>query len=384
MLLPLHVYIHWPFCKSKCPYCDFNSHVRERINEETWLEGYLKEIEYFKEFIKSRSIKTIFFGGGTPSLMSPSTIKSIIDKLYQISPFENIEITIEANPTSSSASKFKQFKEAGINRISIGVQSFSDKDLKFLGREHSYKEAIETIEQAAQIFDNYSFDLIYARPEQTIQEWNKELETALKYVKNHLSLYQLTIEKGTSFYSDFQKKKFEIPDQELALELYELTGTMLKNKGLARYEISNYSLPGKESMHNLGYWKYREYLGIGPGAHSKIKFDQTNLHHIFMIHNPENWLNSVMGHSHGIQQNTRMIISEIALEYLMMGFRLEEGIDLEYFYTTFNKEIMTLLSKEHLDYFETNNFLSYNEKNLKLTEPGKMVMNHIISKLVSA
>ena len=378
---PLHVYIHWPFCKSKCPYCDFNSHVRDRIDEEIWLKAYLKEIDYFKDFIQARTIKTIFFGGGTPSLMSPTTVAAIINKLNSLSPFQDIEITLEANPTSSEAIKFKAFKDAGVNRLSIGIQSLSDQDLKFLGREHSSSEAIQVIEQTATIFDNYSFDLIYARPNQTTASWEKELQQALKYAKNHLSLYQLTIEKGTKFYGDVKNNKFSIPEQDHAIELYNLTTEILKTKNLLRYEISNYALKGKESLHNLGYWQYREYLGIGAGAHSKIKFGP-DLHHIFMIHNPEKWLHSVEDRSHGIQQNQKMTLSEIVQEYLLMGLRLEDGINQEHFYNSFATDIMQFLSEEYLDSFGENNFLSYNKTMLKLTDSGKLLINHIVSKLV--
>ncbi|MCH9753625.1 MAG: radical SAM family heme chaperone HemW [Alphaproteobacteria bacterium] len=375
---PLHVYIHWPFCKSKCPYCDFNSHVRNNINEEDWLNGYLKEIDYFSDIIKTRSIKTIFFGGGTPSLMSEKTIESIINKLNSISPFQNIEITIEANPTSSELKKFKNFKSAGINRISIGVQSLIEKDLNFLGRNHSSIEAIKTIEEASTVFDNYSFDLIYARPNQTTKEWEVELKDSLKYVKNHISLYQLAIEKGTQFYSDFRKKKFSIPNQEQALELYDLTNNIIKDYGLSRYEISNYSLKGKESEHNLGYWKYREYLGIGAGAHSKVKIDG-KLHHIMMIHNPEKWIESVNSHSHGVQKKEEMLASDIALEYLLMGLRLEEGISIDGFKKIAQKDLFEYISHNKINFFEKNNFLNYNGNILNLTDSGKLVLNHIVS-----
>lgn len=374
---PLHVYIHWPFCKSKCPYCDFNSHVRNSINEQEWLDAYLKEIDYFSDIIRNRSIKTIFFGGGTPSLMSATTIESIINKLNSISTFQEIEITIEANPTSSEIQKFKDFKNAGINRISIGVQSLIKKDLKFLGREHSNNEAIEAIESASSIFDNYSFDLIYSRPGQTTKEWEKELKQALKYARNHISLYQLAIEKGTQFYSDVKKKKFTIPEQEHALELYHLTNNILADNNLLRYEISNYALKGKESMHNLGYWKYREYLGIGAGAHSKVKING-KLHHIMMIHNPEKWLKSVQTKSHGIQTKKEMLGSEIAMEYLLMGLRLEEGINIDYFKKHFSEDLLNHISLEKLKFFEKNNLLTYNNNILNLTDSGKLVLNNIV------
>lgn len=378
---PIHIYIHWPFCKSKCPYCDFNSHVRESINESTWLEGYLKEIDYFQDIIKNRTIRTIFFGGGTPSLMSPSTVETIIEKLRGLSHFENIEITLEANPTSSEAEKFQGFKKAGVNRLSIGVQSLIEKDLKFLGREHSSNEAIKVLEFAADIFDNYSFDLIYARPNQTLEDWEAELRHALKYVKNHISVYQLAIEKGTQFFTDVKNKKFSIPEQEEALEFYSLTNRILKEKGLLRYEISNYALKGKESLHNLGYWEYREYLGIGAGAHSKVKIDD-KLHHIMMIHNPEKWLESTKELSHGIQKKQKMTMNEIILEYLLMGLRLEEGVSLKHFNTSFSTDATKFISEEKIIFFEKNNFLTYNKDILKLTNSGKLLLNNIVSEIL--
>jgi putative oxygen-independent coproporphyrinogen III oxidase len=377
---PLHIYIHWPFCKSKCPYCDFNSHVREAIDNSAWLEGYLREIDFFRDIIASRTIKTIFFGGGTPSLMPPNNVIAILEKLKSISRFDNIEITLEANPTSSEYKKFQDFKEAGINRLSIGIQSFIEEDLKFLGREHSVAEGIATLESAAKVFDNYSFDLIYARPNQSLSGWEQELKTALQYAKDHLSLYQLTIEKGTKFYSDFKKHRFTIPDQEEALALYEMTTDILRSKNLLRYEISNYALSGKESQHNLGYWNYREYLGIGAGAHSKIKI-KNKLHHIFMIHNPEKWLSSVFELGNGMQQKQEMTDQQIVIEFLLMGLRLEDGVRLAYCKENFNIEIMDFLSKDAINFFTKNGFILHDSNRLFLTDSGKMVLNDIVTKI---
>ena len=379
-MTPLHIYIHWPFCKSKCPYCDFNSHVRERIDNEAWLEGYLKEIEFFRDLIASRSIKTIFFGGGTPSLMPAENVAAILEKLNSISKFDDIEITLEANPTSSEYKKFQQFKDAGINRLSIGIQSFIDEDLRFLGREHSAAEGIATLEAAAKVFDNYSFDLIYARPNQTLSDWEQELKIALQYAKDHISLDQLTIEKGTKFYSDFKKHCFTIPEQEEALDLYNMTTDLLGSKNLLRYEISNYAVPGRESQHNLGYWRYREYLGIGAGAHSKIKFGN-KLRHIFLIHNPENWLSSVTKLGHGIQQNQEMTEKEITMEYLLMGLRLEEGANLKMFKENFQFDIMDFLAKDAINFFTKNGFMLHDKSVMALTDSGKMVLNDIIVKI---
>ena len=294
------IYIHWPFCKSKCPYCDFNSHVREKIDEKSWFDAYITEISFFADKIVGKNITSIFFGGGTPSLMNPKLVEKIILELEKIGKFvDNIEITLEANPTSIEAQKFQDFKTAGINRVSIGIQSFNEEGLKFLGRTHSKNEAIEALEIAGNIFSNYSFDLIYARPNQSIKNWENELLSALKLAKNHLSLYQLTIEKGTSFFNDYRDKKFTMPSDVLAASMYELTREITKAHGFVDYEISNYAKQGFESKHNLSYWNYDEYLGIGPGSHSRI-----DKYAMMMIHNPENLLAKVKTDNNGIQAKT--------------------------------------------------------------------------------
>ncbi len=378
----LAIYIHWPFCKKKCPYCDFNSHVRETIDTNRWLKNYLVEIEYFKNLIASRRIKSIFFGGGTPSLMPAYIIETILNKINAISNINDIEVTLEANPTSSEAQKFKEFKFVGINRVSIGVQSFNSKDLKFLGREHNVTEAIKTIEIADKFFDNYSIDLIYSRPRQTLKEWDAELKEILKYVKNHISLYQLTIEKGTEFYSQYRKGKFKMPNQDLSIAIYKKTQEMLLEHGLVRYEISNYAKAGKECKHNLHYWHYNEYLGIGPGAHSRLSLDQNKLSALMMIHNPEKWLNNVAKERHGIQHKKDLFIEEIVTEYLLMGLRLETGINLKDFKQKFMKPLVEFINKEKLDFYIKKHLIIYDQQNLKFTDRGKMLLNYLISELL--
>lgn len=378
----LSIYIHWPFCKKKCPYCDFNSHVSNDVNHDRWLKAYLQEIEYFKEFIGKKQINSIFFGGGTPSLMDPQSIEKIIDKINQISAFENIEITLEANPTSIEAQKFKDFKNAGINRVSIGIQSLNDDALKFLGREHSSSEAIGAVKVAASVFDNYSIDLIYARPEQTLQEWKTELNQALQYAKNHISLYQLTIEKGTDFYAQHRDGAFTMPEQERALELYEATNEALAIQGFDRYEISNYAKPGFESQHNLSYWRYIEYLGVGPGAHSRVQLNGEKLSSMVMLHNPEKWLGHVEKSQHGIQQLNALTIEEVASEYVLMGTRLEEGLSLSNFTSRFGRDLNDFLDGDRLDFFAKNNLLMYDNNKLKLTNKGKTLLNYISAQIL--
>ena len=259
----ISVYIHWPFCKSKCPYCDFNSHVRETIEIDKWNQAYLIEIENNRENLLEKNIVSIFFGGGTPSLMPSFIISNIIDKLSNVANInEKTEITFEANPTSVESQKFKEFALAGINRVSLGVQSFNEDDLKFLGREHSLTEALEAIEIAKKNFKRYSFDLIYALPNQTLKAWENELKSALKFADKHLSLYQLTIEKGTPFYGLYKKKKFTIPNENLAKDFYDSTQDIMNNLSLPAYEISNHAAMGEECRHNMAYWQYDEFIGI--------------------------------------------------------------------------------------------------------------------------
>ena len=265
---PVSIYIHWPFCLSLCPYCDFNSHLSDSIDYAMWLHAYQTEIDYFANKIKGKSVRSIFFGGGTPSLMKPDIVAGIIQKiagLAEISEFT--EITMEANPTSYETQKFREFKVAGINRVSIGVQSFQQKGLEILGRKHSVREAICAIESAASLFDKYSFDLIYATPNQDLAQWQGELKFALSLAGGHISLYQLTIEKGTPFYRLFRDGKLPLPSNDIAANMYEWTSRYLQEQNYGRYEISNYATNGQECIHNLCYWNYDEYIGIGPRVH---------------------------------------------------------------------------------------------------------------------
>ena len=325
------LYIHWPFCESKCPYCDFNSHVSEKIEFEKWQNAYLKEIDFYKDKLGKIEIDTIFFGGGTPSLMKPEMIENILNKVKNDFVIkDNIEITLEANPSSFETEKFKDFKAAGINRVSIGVQSFDEANLKFLGRRHDKKQAIHAIESAGKIFGNFSFDLIYALPAQNLDNWGKELDYALSFGSPHISLYQLTIEKGTPFYADYGKGKFKLPTEELQTDMYLLTLEKCREKGLDRYEISNFAKHGFESKHNLNYWLQNDYIGIGPGAHGRIhegkdKFETMDIHH------PQNWLEAVEKNNHGTQSKELMNKKEILEELIFMGLRIREGIKLSKF-----------------------------------------------------
>jgi oxygen-independent coproporphyrinogen-3 oxidase len=371
------IYIHWPFCKSKCPYCDFNSHVREKIDTEIWLEAYLKEIDYFTEYLSDKKIVSIFFGGGTPSLMPPHIAGAIIEKLAKnFMVASNVEITLEANPTSIEAEKFKAFAKEGINRVSVGIQSLNEQDLKFLGRTHSREDAIDAILIAKDNFDKYSFDLIYARPHQTLSSWEEELTGALKLAKDHLSLYQLTIEKGTPFYSAFSNKQFTLPDENLASDLFNLTQKIMADHAMPAYEISNHAKVGSECLHNLTYWRYQDYLGIGPGAHSRIDNKA-----VMMIHSPEKWLQIVKEKGVGIQTESALSKKERIEEMLLMGLRLTDGINIKTFENRFDDRLENLLLAKNIEYLLQDNLIEVNE-NIKATSKGRLLLNQIIARLV--
>ncbi len=372
------IYIHWPFCKSKCPYCDFNSHVRENIEQQKWNEAYLKEIKNNKEYLSNKNIVSIFFGGGTPSLMPSFIVENIIQKLSSVSTMDsNVEITLEANPTSVESSKFKSFSNAGINRVSLGIQSLNSGDLKFLGREHSVNEAIEAIEIAKENFARYSFDLIYALPKQSLSSWEKELSQALKLAGSHLSLYQLTIEKGTPFYSLYQKNKFQIPNEELAKDFYSKTQDIMNDAGLPAYEISNHARNGEECRHNIVYWKYDEFLGIGPGAHGRIHNKA-----IHSIYHPENWLNKVLEGQSPIQSAIDLTLEERICEILLMGLRLREGINQQDFISKTGRNFLEALHADKLNWLLDSQYLKLENNFLYASEKGRLVLNYIINQLM--
>lgn len=379
----LAIYIHWPFCKSKCPYCDFNSHVSNTVNHDDWRKSYIKEIDNFANYIKQHNISSIFFGGGTPTLMEPQTVETIINHLQKLTRFtNNIEITLEGNPTSVETSKLEAFKQAGINRVSLGVQSLNAADLTFLGREHSSSEALSAVEAAQNIFDNYSFDLIYARPEQTLKDWEKELGAALEMAGNHLSLYQLTIEKGTRFFSDYSKGKFKIPDEDLAADFYLLTRDIMESRGMPAYEVSNHAKPGFESRHNMSYWHYDDYLGIGPGAHSRITVNGKKTA-MMMTSMPDSWLASVSKQGHGIQTNLPLDNAEIIDEIIMMGLRISEGISRKRFRNITAKEIEDVISTQKIQKLAQNQLIEINDESLRCTRDGMLLINSIAAELLT-
>ncbi|HEY6383110.1 MAG TPA: radical SAM family heme chaperone HemW [Pseudolabrys sp.] len=325
---PFAVYVHWPFCLSKCPYCDFNSHVRHGgIDEARFVRAYETEIAMTALRVPDRAVSSIFFGGGTPSLMQPSSVQKILDcigKHWTIAP--DVEVTLEANPTSVEAARFRGFHTAGVTRVSLGVQSLEDAALKELGRLHTAQEALDAVSIARSIFNRYSFDLIYARPRQTTEDWAKELRRAIAEAAEHLSLYQLTIEPDTPFFGLHQAGKLVVPDDDLARELYDTTQTICGDAGLPAYEVSNHARPGAECRHNLVYWRGHDYAGVGPGAHGRLTIGGRRIA-TATEKRPEAWLMRVESLGSGLTVEEQLTPGEAADEYLLMGLRLAEGID---------------------------------------------------------
>ncbi len=323
------VYVHWPFCAAKCPYCDFNSHVhRGPFDEAAFVAAYAREIAYFAEKTPGRVVQSIFFGGGTPSLMDPRSVGAILEAIgrhWQVDP--RAEITLEANPTSVEAERFRGYRSAGVNRVSLGVQSLREAPLAALGRRHTVDEAIAAVRLAQSIFPRSSFDLIYTRPDQTLDDWQDELTEALWLAEaGHLSLYQLTIEEGTRYYDLFRAGKLKLPDEDTSADFYELTQELTASAGLPAYEISNHARPGQESRHNLIYWRYGEYAGIGPGAHGRLLI--ANQRHATATEKlPFEWMKRVNARGHGMVTDDVLTWEEEGDELLVMGLRLREGID---------------------------------------------------------
>ncbi len=386
MKKPLSIYIHYPFCKSKCPYCDFNSHVRDGVDHARFLRAYERELEFFAAKNPDRKITTIFFGGGTPSLMPIFLVEGILKKIAALWVIDqNCEISLEANPTSSEAEKFRALRDIGVNRLSIGIQALNNNDLKFLGREHSSQEAISVIETAAKIFDNFSFDLIYARPKQTLEDWEQELKRAISFGTKHLSLYQLTIEKGTKFFSQFARKEFVMPDENLSAEFYEMTNQITSGGGFELYEISNYSQKNFECLHNLVYWQGGDYLGIGAGAHSRIYFDGTEKRQAMtMLHEPLAWLEKVEKNGAGIQKVEEITAEELLEELILMGLRLSEGINEEIFQTHFQKNIEGIFDLKKLQILENQGLIEVANGNVKIPQHSRLLTNAIITKVCDA
>jgi oxygen-independent coproporphyrinogen-3 oxidase len=377
----LALYIHWPFCLSKCPYCDFNSHVRDSIPQARMVAALRRELAFEAARLGPRRLTSVFFGGGTPSLLDPENVSLILQdarRLFVLA--EDIEVTLEANPTSIEAGRFAGYADAGVNRVSIGVQSFDEAALKFLGREHSAGQAIAAIELARRMFPRLSFDLIYALPGQTLASWRTALHEALSLAADHLSLYQLTIEPGTAFFTRHARGEFVLPDEELAAALYDETVDVAGSFGLENYEISNFAVPGGESRHNLSYWRYLDYAGIGPGAHGRVSLGGERFA-VSRHRGPEAWAALVEGHGHGATHEDALAATDQAREALLMGLRLSEGILLRRFEARTGVALLDAVEPDILEAAITAGYLELTETRLMATAAGRQRLDALLPEL---
>ncbi len=371
------IYIHWPFCQSKCPYCDFNSHVSNEINQDRWLNAYLNELRRVAAHTSDRVVSTVYFGGGTPSLMDPKLVGRILESVRALWPCANkFEVTLEANPGSVETGRFKGFQDSGINRVSLGVQALNNGDLKRLGRTHSAEDALTALEVSRKIFDRTSFDLIYARQDQTLNDWRLELENALSLSPSHLSLYQLTVEAGTAFGDRYARGGLKgLPDDELAADMYELTQEKCASVGLIPYEISNYAMLDSESKHNLIYWRGGDYVGIGPGAHGRLTICGAR-YATESWRNPTKWLNSVdAGNGESLRQPINS--SDQGAEYLLMGLRLSEGINLGR-YKAISGQTLNL---DRVNELIELGLIASDGRSLKVLPRGRLILNSVLREL---
>ena len=371
------IYVHWPFCAAKCPYCDFNSHVNDKIIEKQWVTAYLVELDRLFQTIGSRPLKTVFFGGGTPSLMSPELVDQILSKIFSLWPRSNdLEVSLEANPTSVETGRFNGYQQAGVNRISLGVQALNDADLKRLGRLHSVKEAHLAFDISRNTFDRVSFDLIYARQNQTLTDWRSELGQALSMAIDHVSLYQLTIEQGTAFGDRYAIGKLSgLPNEDLGADLFEATQDICGEFGFPAYEISNHAKNGAECRHNMVYWRYGDYAGIGPGAHGRLTINGQR-RATAAFRSPEDWLEAVR---QGCSYETNELLSpkDQATEYLVMGLRINEGIDQARYRALSGCD----LDQEKISSLVDQCLISDTNNTISASQRGRPVLNHIIREL---
>jgi putative oxygen-independent coproporphyrinogen III oxidase len=377
---PLALYIHWPFCVSKCPYCDFNSHVRASIDDETWCEALLTDMAFEAVLTANRTLGSIFFGGGTPSLMPPTTVARLIEAAQTHWAFaENIEITLEANPSSVEAARFVNLAKAGVNRVSLGIQSLDNAALNFLGRAHDVDEAIAALDIAQSVFSRVNFDLIYALPGQSLDAWQSELARALSFGADHLSLYQLTIESGTRFETLVRQGNLMPADNDHAADLYTLTTQMTREAGIPPYEISNHARLGQESRHNLVYWRYQDYVGIGPGAHGRRNGCATERHK-----KPENFLSAMARNRNGLNIETTLDPATQAIEALLMGLRLAEGVNIGALAARFGFSPDDLIDRSSVERLMHLGLLDENAKTaiLKVTPKGFPLLDGILTEIV--
>ncbi|OQW71483.1 MAG: coproporphyrinogen III oxidase [Proteobacteria bacterium ST_bin13] len=376
---PLALYVHWPFCVSKCPYCDFNSHVRDSVDQAAWRAALLTDLAYEAAQLPGRRLSSIFFGGGTPSLMPPATVAAIIAAAENAWEFEpGIEITLEANPSSVEAARFADLAAAGVNRVSLGLQALDDSALKFLGRAHDVDEGLTALATAQTHFERVSFDLIYARPDQALAAWEAELARAIGFGTEHLSLYQLTIEPGTRFATEAAAGRLQVPDADFGADLFELTRAMTRAAGLPAYEISNHARPGAESRHNLIYWRYTDYVGIGPGAHGRRGGVATVRHK-----KPENWMSAITRNGNGAESETPLAPAMRRTEAMLMGLRLGEGVDLARIAALGDGAIDAVIDANAAATLEREGLIVRDGMRLRATDRGMPVLNAILAALIA-
>ncbi len=379
MSAKLALYVHWPFCRARCPYCDFNVHVRPTVDHARWRDALCTAIDHYARGLPDRTLGTIFFGGGTPSLMATDTVAAVIEHARKVWPGgDKIEISLEANP--SDVARFADFADAGITRLSLGIQALDDSSLKTLGRDHDRAGAIAAIEAAHKRFDNVSFDLIYARPKQSETAWRRELADALALARDHLSLYQLTIEPHTGFATALRQGLLDLPED--AAPLYEAARELCEAAGFAHYEISNFARPGFESRHNLVYWRYGDYVGIGPGAHGRFR-DQSGARVATVEErSPERWLAAVEAGGHATAERTELSAGERLTEMLLMGLRLAEGIARARFRDETGGDVESKLNAARLSELTGANLLTLDEKSLRATEAGRQRLDALLARLL--
>lgn len=373
---PFGIYVHWPFCAAKCPYCDFNSHVRSQIDDADWVSGILRELHCIATLQGAGrpTVETIFFGGGTPSLMRGQSVASVLDAIAKLWPVaQNVEITLESNPASADAGRFHDYRNAGVNRLSLGVQALNNRDLKALGRLHDAAEARSALRLAMQCFDRVSLDLIYARPHQTVQEWRSELREAIAFGTEHLSLYQLTIEPATPFASLARTGALTIADDDTAAALYEITQELTDAAGIPAYEISNHARSGAECRHNLLYWRYGDYAGVGPGAHGRLTLSGRRI--AFSSERlPERWRAKVGAEGHAFLENVELTQRDAAREHLLMNLRLMEGVDLARYESRWGIS----LDRQYIASLECEGLLQVSNGYVAATQSGRLVLNSLI------
>ncbi len=374
----LALYIHWPFCISKCPYCDFNSHVRDQVDMQVWADALLADMAHEAALTQTGMLTSIFFGGGTPSLMPPQLVADLLQAAQRHWGFaSDIEITLEANPSSVEAAKFSDLAHAGVNRVSLGLQALEDEALRFLGRAHSVAEGLAALEIAQSVFQRVSFDLIYALPGQDVSKWEAQLRRAIGFGTSHLSLYQLTIEEGTRFSTDVRQGRFTPADEDTGADLYALTQEITAGADMPAYEISNHARAGQESRHNLTYWRYQNYIGIGPGAHGRRKGYATQRHK-----KPENFLSAIARNGHGLQEEQRLNPSTQVMEALLMGLRLAEGVDLASFTERFGMVRSQFMDDKAVGHLVQLGLLAECSGRLIVTPKGMPLLDAILPKVV--